>query len=207
MITEVLMERPLFSGMVRQSNQSSFLCLTDLLLVGNKWRAENGLPMFNYNSWYSSPSTKEFLAQIEKELGIKVINSKKGRKGERWAHPFVFIDLALAISPSFKIEVYKWLYDELLKHRNNSGDSYRKMAGALYDNATNKGIFSRSMAKTAIIIQGACGVTDWQKATEKQLKLRDKIHDNIALLATILRKNNDAIRLGIEQALLDYKKL
>jgi hypothetical protein len=34
-----------------------------------------------------------------------------------------------------KIEVYSWLFDKLIKYRNNSGDSYKKMAGALFENS------------------------------------------------------------------------
>ena len=116
-------------------------------------------------------------------------------------HPFLCIDLALAIDPKLKIEVYKWLYDELLKSRNNSGDSYIKMCGALYENCSNKSKFHRGVSTTAKMIQNACRVSDWQKANEEQLKLRNKIHENIALLCGVLRDNNQAIRIGILKAI------
>lgn len=40
-----------------------------------------------------------------------------------------------------------------------------------------------------------CGVSDWNNATQEQLKLRDRIHENIALLADVLNNNKEAIRL------------
>ena len=45
-------------------------------------------------------------------------------------------------------------------------------------------------------INDACNVKDWQTATENQLKKRNRIHENIALLCDIL-PINEAIRIGI----------
>ena len=109
--------------------------------------------------------------------------------------------MALAISPTLKIEVYGWLYDELIKYRNDSGDSYKKMTGALWLNCNNKSKFHSGVSKTANIIKLACNVKDWESATEDQLKLRDRIHENIALLCDILKDNNQAIKLGITKTL------
>jgi hypothetical protein len=77
------------------------------------------------------------------------------------------------------------------------------MAGALYANASNKSNFHRGMSLTARYIKNACNVKDWQEATEDQLKLRDRIHENIALLCDVLKDNNQAIRIGINKALSD----
>jgi hypothetical protein len=200
MTTEVFLQRPLLHGTIRQSNQTGFFSVNDLLLIGNKWRIINDLKMFSYDSWYNSSATQEFLTELRSQFG-DVIKSKRGKTGERWAHPFVIIDIALNIDPKLRVEMYKWLYDELLKHRNNSGDSYKKMCGALYENCNNKSNFHRGVMKTALMIQEACHVSDWQKANEEQLKLRDKIHENIALLCDVLRDNNQAIRIGILKAI------
>lgn len=205
MKTDVYLQRNLLNGTVRQSNQTGFFSVNDMLIIGNQYRASNKLKLFDYNSWYNSTQTKDFIHELKKQFG-EVLQSKKGKTGERWMHPYLFIDLCLAIDPKLKVEIYKWIYDELIKYRNDSGDSYRKMAGALYENSTNKSNFHRGISKTAQMIKNACGVDDWQKATENQLKLRDKIHDNIALLCVVLRDNNQAIRIGILKALDDNKK-
>jgi len=200
MKTQVLMKRPLFDGEIRQNNQTGFFSVNDLLLVGNKWRILNNLKQFSYDSWYNSSATKEFIEELKVQVG-PVIKSKRGKTGERWMHPYLFIDLALSINPKLKVEVYKWLYDELLKHRNNSGDSYKKMCGALWINCSNKSNFPKAITKVAEMIRRACKVNDWQDATETQLKLRDEIHNNIALLSDVLRDNNQAVKIGILQAL------
>jgi hypothetical protein len=201
MESEVYLERKLLNGIVRQSSKTEYLNVNDLLLVANKWRINNDMNLFKYDVWYNSTSTKEFLTELEMQICKPPIISRRGKNGERWVHPFAFIDLALAIDPKLKIDVYSWLYDELIKYRNNSGDSYKKMCGALYENCTNKSTFHRGVSATALMIQKACKVFDWQKASEEQLKLRDKIHDNIALLCDVLRDNNQAIRIGIDKAI------
>jgi len=200
MTTEMFLQRPLLNGTIRQSNQTGFFSINDLLIVGNKWRITNDMKIFNYDSWYNSSATQEFLTELKSQFG-EVIKSKRGKTGERWAHPFVVIDIALNIDPKLKVEVYKWLYDELLKHRNESGDSYKKMCGYLYENCKNKSNFHRGVMKTAVMIQDACKVKDWQIASDEQLKLRNKIHENIALLCDVLRDNNQAIRIGIVKSI------
>lgn len=202
MKTEVLMERNLFGSNVKQNSQTSFICANDIVMAGNKYRIANNMPIFDFRSWIDSPSNKEFIKEMESQFG-KVVDAKKGKYGGTWMHPFLCIDLALSIDPKLKIEVYKWLYDELLKYRNDSGDSYKKMCGSLFENCSNKSTFHRGISKTAEMIKNACNVSDWQTATELQLRLRDKIHYNIALLCDILRDNNQAIRIGIMKALSD----
>jgi hypothetical protein len=200
MKTEVIMKRSLFGELVSQNNQTGFICANDIVMAGNKYRVSNSIKMFDFRSWIDSQSNKEFIKEMELQFG-HVIETKRGANGGTWMHPFLCIDLALAIDPKLKIEVYKWLYDELLKVRNDSGDSYKKMCGALYQNCSNKSNFHRGVTTTAKMIQNACGVKDWQKASEEQLKLRDKIHENISLLCDVLRDNNQSIRIGILKAL------
>jgi hypothetical protein len=200
METSVLMQRNLFTGFVKQDSKNGFISLNDIEKVGNQQRAMNKESLFSLNSWINAPAQKEFIKELETQFGDVTI-TKKGKVGGTFAHPFLALDMALAIDPKLKIEVYKWLFDELIKYRNHSGDSYKKMAGALFDNCKNKTTFHKGISKTALMIQDACGVTDWQKASESQLKLRTKIHENIALLCDILRDNNQAIRMGILKSL------
>ena len=207
MKTEVLMQRELFGSIVHQQSKSTFISSTDLVRAGNKWRIENGIESFNVTGWLGYKHTKEFIRELTNRFGI-VYKPGTGRGNHSWMHPFLAIDLALAINSSFKVEVYSWLYDQLLAYRNDSGDSYKRMSGALYQNTTNKSTFQDGIRKTALLVQKACGVEGpfkdedvWEKATQEQLKMRDKIHDNIALLCDVLRDNNQAIKLGIAKSL------
>ncbi len=201
MKTTVLMERELFGMPIRQNNQNEFLCANDLVAAGNKFRALNEMSLFNFRTWMDSHHNKDFIEEMKLQYG-EVLQTSRGKKGATWVHPFIFIDLALAIDPKLKIEVYSWMFDQLIKSRNDSGDSYKKMCGSLYENCTNKSTFHKGVTNTALLIQNACKVKNWQTSSEQQLKLRDKIHDNISLLCNVLRDNNQAIRAGISQALL-----
>ncbi len=196
METEVVMKRKLFGQEIKQKSKSEFFSATDLVRAGNRWRIQNNLQPFNLSEWFRQRKVKEFINELEREFETVKI-SGRGRGHNTWVHPYLFIDLALALNPKLKIEVYKWLYDELIKYRNDSGDSYKKMVGALLLNANNKTLFLTKIKIYANEIRVACGVADWQKASEMQLKLRNKIHENVALLCSVLKNNDDAIRIGI----------
>ncbi len=199
MKTEVIMKRELFGREISQKSKSEFFSATDLVLAGNQWRITNGKEFFKLTTWLAARSTKDFIAELEKEYGTVIIRSK-GKNQHTWLHPFLTIDLALSIDPKLKIEVYKWLYDSLLKYRNNSGDSFKKMSGALYNNASNKSLYVKDIQGYSRLIKNACKVNNWENVTEDQLELRDRIHENIALLCDLL-PNEDAVRIGIKKAL------
>lgn len=200
MKTEVEMRRVLFDSEIRQKSKSEFFCATDLVRAGNKWRLENGMQPFDFNKWKNSSQTKDFIQELTSQFGCVII-SGKGRGNYTWVHPFLFIDLALAINPKLKVEVYSWLYDCLLKYRNDSGDSYKRMCGALFDNTTKKSRFSEAMKMLGVMIKKEVGVEDWQTARQEQLEYRDKIHEYIALMCGVFHNNNnEAVRIGMLKA-------
>ena len=206
MKTEVIMKREIFGKEISQKSKSEFFSATDLVRAGNIWRVSQGLDVFKMSAWLQQKGVKEFISSLQSQFG-KVLISGKGRGNHTWVHPFLFIDMALAISPSLKIEVYQWIYDSLLKYRNESGDSYKKMTGALFCNSKNKQAFTKDLIKYAVEIKKTIGVNDWETATEKQLVLRNRIHDNIALLADVI-ENDSAVRIGIKKALeYDIKEI
>jgi len=195
------MKRKIFGCEISQKSKSQYFDATALVRAGNKWRTLNGLDFFRFDRWLQRKDVKEFIESLRHEYSEeKIIISGRGRGNHTWVHPFLFIDLALAINTKLKVEVYSWIYDELIKNRNDSGDSYKKLTGALYLNQKNKSEFQDEIKKTANRIKAACKAEDWQTATEKQLELRDKIHNNVALLCNVLRDNEMAVTIGIEQS-------
>jgi hypothetical protein len=196
MKTAVIMKRALFDGEISQHSKTMMFSATDLVVAGNQWRATNGIKVFGLPAFFKSKKTVEFMTELEKQFGvIKMVT--RGKTPHTWVHPLLFIDIALAISPKLKIEVYQWLYDELIEKRNNSGDSYKRMAGCLYARTSNKRFFAMEMADIANQIKSECGVDDWQSATQEQLKMRDRFHEGIAILADVMTNNDEAVRLGI----------
>ena len=195
------MKRELFGMEISQDSKRGYFSATDLQRAGNLWRLQNGMDQFSINTFFNMKSTKEFIARIEHETGETARIASRGRGKHTWIHPYLFIDMALSISPKLKIEVYSWIMDELVKYRNSSGDSYKKMTGALYDNFGNKREFPFFIKDVARKIKTACHVDDWEHSTEEQLVLRDKIHDNISLLCDVLRDNEKAVNIAILKAI------
>lgn len=201
MKTEVIMRRELFGREIGQSSKNGFFNASDLKSAGDKWRKENSLGVFNMNQYLESKSTKEFIAELEDKYGGKVLSKGRGRNAVTWVHPLLFIDIALAISPKLKIEVYEWIYDNLIKFRNDSGDSYKEACAALYTRHTNHRTFPELISKVAKYIKDSVGVKDWQNATEDQLKLRDKIHLAIKLYSRVLTDTRQIVRLSVNEVL------
>jgi hypothetical protein len=151
--------------------------------------------------WLNKKATQEFIHEVKKRFNVSPVRRGRGRVQKTWIHPLLFIDMALAMSPSLKIEVYDWLFDHLIRKRNDSGDSYRRMCGDLYTRFPSNKDFPRFIRKVATAIQERCGVEDddWQGATEEQLARRDKIHENISLLLDVMPNYRQAIRIALDR--------
>lgn len=200
MVTEVIMQREILGSSVKQKSKSGFFLLNDLLAIGNKYRVANQMKMFSIDSYYARESTKEFIDEIEKKYGV-IKNASRGANGGTWIHPLLFIDIALEISPSLKVEVYEWLFDSLIKYRNDSGDSYKEMSAAIFKRSQNHKEFPKLIAGIADYVRIYCTVTNWQKATEAQLKKRDSIHKAIILYSNVLTDPKQIVRLSCETAI------
>ena len=194
------MQRELFGMPVSQHSKTEYFSATDLVKAGNKYRAINGLSPFNEKAWMANKGTKEFMEELEQKFG-KVKISALGRGQHTWIHPLLFIDMALAISPKLKIETYEWMFDHLIKNRNESGDSYNLLCGALYKRHSNKTTFHKYIQDVAKNIRLACNVSDWNKASESQLKARDQIHKEAALLCEVLQDNDVALQIAFARVL------
>lgn len=206
MKTEVILKRNLLNGEISQNSKTEYFSATDLIKIGNDYRFKKGLSLFNLSQWISKESTKEFSETIKKSINQETIIKSRGRNSVTWVHPYIFIDLALAISPDLKFEVYEWIYDSLVKYRNDSGDSYKKMAGALYLTCSNKSLFKNEIIDIANKIRIECDVIDWNEASEYQLKLRDKIHEYIALFSDIIRERNNLFDISVKKAKKELEK-
>lgn len=200
MKTEVIMKRQLFGYEISQKSKSEFLSATDLVRAGNYYRSLNREPLFSIESYYKSIEFKEFEKALKEKYG-EVRQTGRGKSNHTWVHPLIFIDIALKISPALKIEVYEWVVDNLIKYRNESGVSYKKMCGVLFEKTKSPSTFHKFIEKIADKIKLACHVKDWNEATEDQLKKREKIQDNISLLSDILNDVEKAVDLAIVKAI------
>lgn len=191
MKTAVVMERKLFGGLIRQNHKTGMLNANDLHKVGNAMRKSAELSPKQMGAYFMTDSADELIKEIclVENIGIEDVKvSKKGKFGGTWVSPVLFVDMAMWYSPQLKVQIIKWVIDGLLDARDNSGESYKRMASALKQNFSNE--FSPiKMVEVANTIAAECkvgiGKDKWQKANESQLKKREKIQDTITMIADL----------------------
>lgn len=206
---QILTSRELMGIVVRQRTKDEFFNIMDLLEAGNIWRVSVGLAPTSLINYKKTKESVEFIDTLKEKEGKEVwFEGKRGRKKQGdetagvWVHPLIMIDFALWLNPRLKVETYSWIMDFLVKYRRDSGDSYKRMCGALFQYSSDRVNFHKNIAKLAKIIKAECGLgedEEWNKASEGQLKKRDRIQDNIAGLCGVLKDTKNAIELGILQ--------
>lgn len=53
------------------------------------------------------------------------------RGGGTWMHPILFMKFAMWLNPRFEVQVIKFVYDQMLRYRDEVGEDYKKLAAAL----------------------------------------------------------------------------
>ena len=134
MKTNQMMKRRMGDFSVTKRTKDGFFNATTLL---KQWNEKSGMKK-EIHDYFVLSSTKEFIATIiEREnydTGNSPYHKSRANKGENagtWMHPMLFIDFAMWINPSFKYDVLKFVYDEMIKYRNEAGDAYNKLGSAV----------------------------------------------------------------------------
>ena len=88
------------------------------------------------DDFFANKNVKEFLDALIEEEKLTCRNSvyvtSKGRyQGGTWMHPILFIKFAMWLNPRFEVQVIKFVYDQMLKYRNDAGDAYRELSSAI----------------------------------------------------------------------------
>lgn len=146
MKTNIIMNRPMGMFNVEQRTSDGYFEANSLL---QQWNSSNKrrkmseylgsektkefIKEINYREAHVENQTRDDNAQLPKRttadyqplIKIKGRNSKNGRIPDRiWMSPLLFIDFAMWINPSFKYDVLKFVYDQLIEYRHSAGDNY-----------------------------------------------------------------------------------
>lgn len=206
MKTAVIMERKLFGGMIRQNHKTGMLNANDLHKIGNALRRESDMKEKIMGSYFAVEATNDLIKEICLVDNVGVDEVKKVGRGSvnkgTWLTPVLFVDMAMWYSPQLKVRIIKWVIDDLLGSRDESGESYKTMAGTL--SRTFPDEFSPiKMSKIANTIAAECkvgtGKDKWQKASEAQLKKRYQIQDAIALISDLCPNMGTAVHKAINK--------
>ena len=172
---------------VTQRTSDGMFNATELLKQWNKSN-ESGKKLDHY---FENKATEEFINTIISKENLNARNSvylkSRGINGGTWMNPMLFIDFAMWINPSFKYDVLKFVYDELIKYRNEAGDAYREMSEAVAK-LSKKGETAQNIAKVAeainYIAQNDHAKMIRNKADESQMKEYVRIEKEIAMLVS-----------------------
>lgn len=207
MKTAVIMERELYGRVIRQNSKTQMFNGNDLLKVCNEARKMKGLSEKQIGNYMVNDSTKELIDTLciqENMSESDAIASKRGKYGGTWMHPVIMIDFAMWLSPEIKVRILSWVIDGLINARDDSGDSFKDAMSSLSRNfggEADKPNFYHAVARQ---IAEACRVGNdkdkWQRASEKQLKLRASIHEYITVLADVTPNAGTCVSKAIAKA-------
>ena len=191
MKTSVIMYRDLNGVQRRQDSKTQFFNANDLLNLYN----QNGKEEKRIQRFLDNASTNEFISALiqdilqnnqnsgeltngsnktkEHPLTELAIYSKRGKNGGTWLHPYLFMDFAMWLSPEFKLTCIKWMYDNLIKYRNECGDSFKEVNQALFDRKPNSAhwVYANEASMLNKLVFGTTETKKRNGATEDQLQL------------------------------------
>ena len=170
MKTNVVMVRKMGIFDVNQRTKDGMFNANSLL---KQWNIANESKK-EIKDYFDNKSTQEFIEVLKSDQstigGIVPMVKSRASKGENagtWMHPYLFIDFAMWINPKFKFEVIKFVYDELIKYRNDAGDNYISLSAS---GVKLKGYDFVEVAKAMQwIVFGKTGKELRQSATQKEL--------------------------------------
>lgn len=192
------------SIIIRQRTKDSFFALNDIVRVVNMIRfveLKESEPV-RIERYFALDSTKSFIQKIKEKKQCEAYIRARGRGKESWVHPHLLLDILLWANPAFKIEIYDWLFDFLIKYRIDSGDSFNIMKGALHTHSKQKHLFSKAIKAVCKNIKNMIGVDDWNKASAEQLRRRDELQKMIADLAETTQNS----KLAVDLAFANYRR-
>jgi len=142
METSVVLSRKMGNYAITQRTSDGYFDGNALLA---QWNADENNTRRRLDDFLSYKSTQEFIEEISKSQrgnfakgDNQIVTRQKGRitmngrtHDKVWMHPYLFIDFAMWVNPTFKVTVIQFVYDELIKQRNEAGDAYREMSVAV----------------------------------------------------------------------------
>ena len=185
------------SSEVSQRTKDSYFNATELLSIYND-RTNSSK---RFKDFWENKNTKEFLLELESELGIynggesahsKTYQTTRGKGGATWMHPYLYVKFAMWLSPKFELQIIKWVYDNLIEFRNTAGVDYKEMSASVQRNYTyfyNKKpdplVYQKEIRYINSLIDDSKNKIDRNTLTETDLQLLINLQKlNIKLMDT-----------------------
>lgn len=112
-----------------------------------QWNSVEGNVRRRMDLFLDNKNTKEFISALAKDesqrqkttigenqlvIKTKGRNMKEGKTPDKvWMNPLLFIKFAMWINPTFEVKVLRFVYDEMIRYRNEAGDAYKELSSAV----------------------------------------------------------------------------
>lgn len=189
---------------VIQRTMDGYFNATELVKQWNEINSSNK----ELKKYFDNQSTKELIYTIvEKENlngQISPYLKSRGKYGCTWVHPVLFVDLAMWLNASFKYDVIKFVYDEMIRYRNEAGDAYRELGSAI-QKIVPKDFMPKAMQKIGEAL-------NWVVFNQHEKMMRNKHGDEAKQreLWQLEKKVSDLINEGFirsYESLVDYLRV
>lgn len=198
-------DRLLFGTVIRQETKTGFLNLTDLQQCFEKIRIKKGWTNKNIQELISRRENVERIFYIlEKQSSITLdisefieIVDNKGiatalksfgeyrTTGARhtkttWVNPYIWVLIALELSPEFYANAVTWLADKLILNRIEAGNLYKALSSSIskFNPDTNQYIQLAKALNYIVFNKHEAGIRNL--ATTKQLKEMEDLEKKMA---------------------------
>ena len=191
--TNQLMLRKFEGADITQRTSDKFFNATEMIKYYNS--LTNSRKVFA--EFLSNQNTNEFIEALKVELlnignslHLEVIDTKRGKNGATWMHPYLFVKFCFWLSPQFEVKVIKWVYDNLIDFRHEAGDFYKEMCKAIsetyhewYGKNPDPLIFVKEAHLLNFLVFGSQQGKQRNEATEFQLMLMNRLQKlNISMI-------------------------
>lgn len=176
----VIMVRKMGSFEVFQRTKDGMFNATALV---KQWNQRNNRK--DVSEFLSNKNTIEFIDALYEEENLNTGNPVfkthtviKGKNGGTWMSPLLFIKFSMWLNPRFEVQVLKFVYDELIKQRNDAGDNYLSLSAS---GMKLKGYDFVEVAKAMQwIVFGKTGKDLRQHATQSELKELNELQSKLS---------------------------
>lgn len=140
MKTNQVMIREMGVFSVLQRTSDGYFNATELLKQWNNTMTDKVRLLDNF---WKSTNLSDLMSEIaENELNFKSVDftelknilssTRRGKfNGGTWMHPILFIKFAMYLDARFEYHVLKFISDQMLQYRNDSGDAYKKLCSSV----------------------------------------------------------------------------
>lgn len=128
MKTNQVLIRKMGEHEVCQRTSDRMFNATALLKQWNDYSGQNK----EIKKFFENQSTQEFIKTLIEDENLNGEKSAylktRGKNGGTWMHPYLFIDFAMWLNTKFKLQVLKFVSDELLVYRDEAGEGHKILA-------------------------------------------------------------------------------